>query len=71
VSMELELAEDEIVGQLVPPAPGTVTMMTPDGTAGQAVADPAGRFMLIRPSPRPVRFCCQARVNLITDRLRW
>jgi hypothetical protein len=67
LSVELELAEDKIVGQLIPPAPGTVTMITLDGDAGQALADRVGCFMLLRPSPRPVRFCCQTRVSLITD----
>jgi hypothetical protein len=70
LSVEVELAEDKIVGQLVPPASGTVTVMTLDGVAGQAQTDTVGRFVLPRPSPRPVRFCCQAQVNLITDWVR-
>jgi len=67
LALELELAEDRIVGQLVPPVPGTVTMMTLDGTAGRALSDRVGCFMLPRLSPRPVRFCCLTRVSLITD----
>jgi hypothetical protein len=68
LSVEIELAEDKIVCQLIPPAGGEVTMLTVDGVAGQVQADAIGCFVFPRPSPGPVRFRCQTRESrLVTD----
>jgi hypothetical protein len=65
VSVEIELAGDRMVGQLVPPMGGDVEMMTAEGVAGRVAADSAGCFVLPRPSPGPVRFRCRLETGVV------
>jgi hypothetical protein len=69
--VEIELTEDRVVGQLIPPAAGEVAMMTVEGVAGQTEADSMGCFVLSRPAPGPVRFRCRiGESTVVTDWVR-
>jgi hypothetical protein len=65
VSVEIELAGDRMVGQLVPPMYGDVEMMTADGVAGRVATDSVGCFVLSRPAAGPVRFRCQIETGVV------
>jgi hypothetical protein len=69
--VEIELTEDRVVGQLIPPAAGGVAMMTVEGVAGQTEADSMGCFVLPRPAPGPGRFRCTiGESEVVTDWVR-
>jgi hypothetical protein len=71
LSVEIELAHDKVVGQLIPPTMGEVAMMTVDGIVGRATANAMGCFVLPPPLPGPVRFRCQTEAStLITEWVR-
>jgi hypothetical protein len=71
LSVEIEVTGDRLLGQVVPPAPVAVEMMTLDGVAGRATADQEGCFTLPAPQPGPVRFGCRTGVELVlTDWIR-
>jgi hypothetical protein len=59
LSVEIEIDEDGIVGQLTPPGPARVTLVTPDGPQAAADADEVGCFTLPAPRPGPMRLDCQ------------
>ena len=59
LSVEIEIDDDGIVGQLTPPAPARVTLVTPDGPQAAADADEVGCFSLPAPPPGPMRLDCQ------------
>ena len=71
VSVELEHTEDGLVGQLVPPSDGEVTLLGPDGELGHATVDELGCFSF-DPAPHGlVRLRCQtATVRMITEWIR-
>jgi hypothetical protein len=50
-TLEIEVTDDAILGQLVPPGPGRVEACTPDGTMVTAVIDQGGGFTIVRPDP--------------------
>ena len=50
LTLEIEVSDDALLGQLVPPGPGRVEARTADGTTATAVIDPGGGFT-IRPVP--------------------
>jgi len=50
LTVEVELAPDGLLGQLVPPQPGTVELAEPGGTRASAEIDDVGWFAL-RPPP--------------------
>ncbi|WP_188193339.1 hypothetical protein [Nonomuraea sp. SYSU D8015] len=52
-TIEVEVGPDVLVGQLVPPCPGTVERQLPDGDVINAPMDDAGGFAL-RPAPTGV-----------------
>ncbi len=54
LSIELEVTGDGVLGQLVPPQPATVEVVTPDGVRTGVTVDDAGWFT-VRPVP-PTRF---------------
>jgi hypothetical protein len=58
LGVEIELADGAIEGQLLPPGPGTVTLMTPDGVVCRATADEIGCFACTAPRRGPVRLAC-------------
>ncbi len=59
LSVEIEIDDDGIVGQLTPPGPARVTLVTPDGPQAAADADEVGCFSLPAPPPGPMRLDCQ------------
>jgi len=73
LSVEIELADEEIVGQLVPPTTGQVAVATFDAvavetTVGEATADANGCFVLPRPRRGPVRLRCHtAASTMVTE----
>jgi hypothetical protein len=68
LSVEIEMTGEGIVGQLLPPVGGRVTIMTADGPFDQAVAEDIGCFTLRAPPPGPVRLDCQTDdARLVTE----
>jgi hypothetical protein len=60
LTLEIEVTDDALLGQLVPPSPGRVDARTEDGSVVTAVIDQAGGFT-IRPVPRgSFRLYCHA-----------
>ena len=60
LTLEIELTDDALLGQLVPPGPGRVEVRTANGAVVTAVIDQAGGFT-IRPVPRgSFRLYCHA-----------
>lgn len=67
-AVEMEVDGRSVIGQLVPPAAGTVELMTPGGLVGSAPADELGCFQLELPAHGPVRLRCRAgEAELVTD----
>ena len=59
LSVELEIDDAGIVGQLTPPGAGQVTLMTPDGPQATTQTDEIGCFTLPPPPPGPIRLDCR------------
>jgi hypothetical protein len=59
LSVELERTGTGLLGQLVPPTSGQVTLLGPGGELGRASADELGCFTLDHTSGGPVRVRCQ------------
>jgi hypothetical protein len=59
VTVEMEIDETGIVGQLIPPQPGRVTLVTAEGPQETTQTDEVGCFSLPRPGPGPLRLDCQ------------
>ena len=69
LTLEIEVTDDAILGQLVPPGPGRMEVRTADGTVVTAVIDQGGGFT-IRPVPRgSFRLYCHAasRTSVLTN----
>jgi hypothetical protein len=58
VSIEVEIDEAGLVGQLTPSGPGQVTLITVDGPQATALTDEVGGFTLPPPAPGPMRLEC-------------
>lgn len=58
VGAELEIDEDGLIGQLIPPGSGQVTLVTADGPQETTLTDEVGGFTLPRPPPGPMRLEC-------------
>jgi hypothetical protein len=59
LSVEIEVDEAGIVGQLTPPQPGQVTLVTAEGPQATAQADEIGCFTFPPPAPGPLRLDCR------------
>jgi hypothetical protein len=59
LSVEIEVDGAGIVGQLTPPQPGRVTLVTAEGPQATAQADEIGCFTFPPPAPGPLRLDCQ------------
>ena len=59
LGVEVEIDGGGLVGQLIPPGPGQVTLMTPGGPQATAHTDEIGCFTLPRPPSGPMRLDCQ------------
>ena len=58
LSVEIEIDEAGIVGQLMPPQPGVVTLVTADGQQVTAQADEVGCFTFALPASGSLRLDC-------------
>jgi hypothetical protein len=67
VSVQVEVTAAGIAGQLVPPAPARVRLLTATGSAEEAEADELGFFVLGAPPPGPVRLRCAGTSTFLTD----
>jgi hypothetical protein len=59
LSVEIEIDEGGIVGQLTPPQPGRVTLLTTAGPGGSTQADEVGCFAFPPPASGPIRLDCR------------
>ena len=59
LSVEIEIDDEGIVGQLTPPGPARIILVTPAGPRMAADADEVGGFTLPAPPPGPMRLDCQ------------
>lgn len=59
LSVDLEIDEEGIVGQLSPPGAGEVTLVTADGPRAVTETDEVGGFALPSPPPGPMRLDCR------------
>jgi hypothetical protein len=57
--VEIEVDRGGIVGQLTPPQPGQVTLVTAEGPGATAQADEIGCFTFPPPAPGPLRLDCR------------
>jgi hypothetical protein len=66
-SVEFEVEDDGLVGQLLPPEPGQVSLLTAAGAAAEVATDDAGCFALPLPVG-PFRLVCRtAQTTFSTD----
>lgn len=71
LSMELEVSHDQVVGQVLPPAPGEILIETSNGAEYRVVADESGFFELPALPEGPVRLRCDtATGRVVTDWVR-
>ena len=59
LSVEIEIDEGGIVGQLTPPRPGRVTLLTTAGPGASTQADEVGGFAFPPPASGPIRLDCR------------
>ena len=59
LSVDIEIDGAGIVGQLTPPRPGQVTLVTAQGPQATVQADEVGCFIFPPPAPGPVRLDCR------------
>jgi hypothetical protein len=59
LSVEVEVDDAGMVGQLTPPGPGQVTLVTPGGVQAATQADEIGCFSLPVPPSGPARLDCR------------
>jgi hypothetical protein len=68
LGVELEHTADGVVGQLVPPTPGVVTLLGPAGELASVEADALGCFRIDGPRRGPVRLRCVTGTDtILTD----
>jgi hypothetical protein len=71
LSMELEVTQDGVVGQILPPGPGEIHVETPDGAEYSVGADESGFFELPPLPADAVRLRCDtATGRVVTDWVR-
>ena len=59
LSLEIEIDEAGIVGQLTPPRPGRVTLLTAAGPGASTQTDEVGCFAFPSPVSGPIRLDCR------------
>ena len=58
LGVEIEIYADRLIGQLLPPQPGVVRLLSAAGVFAQGDADETGCFVLDRPPAGPLRLEC-------------
>jgi hypothetical protein len=64
--VEIEVSDAGIEGQLVPPGPGVVRLVTLDGVESETTADDVGCFTFQTRLQGPIRLACCSRAGQIT-----
>jgi hypothetical protein len=68
LGVEIEIHADRLTGQLVPPQPGAVRLLSSAGVYAQGNADRTGCFVLERPAAGPLRLeCTVGGLALVTE----
>ena len=70
LSLEVEVGDDALIGQLLPPAAGEVALVTADGSETTVSSDEVGCFTLPLPSGTARLRARTAEGSLLTDWLR-
>lgn len=65
LQVEIEMTDGGIEGQLVPPTPGTVRLVTLAGEVAATQADTVGCFSFTAPVEKPFRLSCTSAVGHI------
>jgi hypothetical protein len=55
LTMELEVGDEVLMGQVVPTGPGRAILQDPQGTLQETEADDGGFFLFRRPTTSPIR----------------
>ena len=59
LSLELEVTGDSLLGQVIPPRPGTIDTQTKDGATVSTEVDEIGYFVVVPIPPSPFRLRCR------------
>jgi hypothetical protein len=59
MSIELEVTDDSLIGQIIPPAAGTIEAQTREGVTTAAPVDEIGCFSITPIPPCPLRLRCR------------
>jgi hypothetical protein len=59
LGVEIEIFADRLIGQLLPPQPGVVRLLSTGGVYAQGHADRTGCFVVERPPAGPLRLECK------------
>jgi hypothetical protein len=59
LSLELEVTGDSLLGQIIPPRPGTIDTQMPDGGTSSTDVDEIGYFVVDPIPPSPFRLRCR------------
>lgn len=60
MSIELEVTEDSLLGQIIPPGAGTIEAQTREGVTATASVDEIGYFSITPIPPSPIRLRCRS-----------
>jgi hypothetical protein len=60
MSIELEVTEDSLLGQIIPPGAGTIEAQTREGVTTAAPVDEIGYFSITPIPPSPLRLRCHS-----------
>jgi hypothetical protein len=58
LGVEIDIYGGQMTGQLLPPQPGSVRLVTPKGVFAQTATDPSGCFVVACPPHGPLRLEC-------------
>ncbi|MEV4349295.1 hypothetical protein AB0J83_32970 [Actinoplanes sp. NPDC049596] len=68
VQIEVEVSDDGIEGQFIPPRPGVIRLCTVAGTQAETIVDEVGCFSFPLPARGPIRLeCATAENTLLTE----
>jgi len=71
LSVELQLTENSVIGQILPPGAGELILLTPDAELARTEAEELGCFSFECTAAGPVRLRCRtSSAELVTDWFR-